>query len=42
MFERICVIVEHSADFIHIGNAVVILGAVVDVVYALLDPRIRL
>ena len=27
MFERICVIVEHGADFVHIGNAVVILGA---------------
>jgi hypothetical protein len=27
MFERICVIVKHSADFIHIGDAVVIFGA---------------
>ena len=27
MFERIRVIVQHSADFVHIGNAVVVLGA---------------
>ena len=27
MFERICVVVEHSANFVHIGNAIVILGA---------------
>ena len=27
MFERVCVVVEHGADFIHVGDAVVILGA---------------
>jgi hypothetical protein len=27
MFERIGVIVEHSANFVHIGNAIVILSA---------------
>ena len=27
VFERIGVIVEHSANFVHIGNAIVILGA---------------
>ena len=27
MFERICVVIEHCANFIHIGNAIVILGA---------------
>ena len=27
MSERICVIVEHGADFVHIGNAIIILGA---------------
>lgn len=26
MLERICVLVEHDADFIHIGNAIVILS----------------
>lgn len=27
MLECVCVIVERSANFIHIGNAIVILGA---------------
>ena len=27
MLERICVIVEHDTNFVHIGDAVVILGA---------------
>jgi hypothetical protein len=26
MFERICVIVDHSANFVHICNTIVILG----------------
>lgn len=27
VFERICIIVEHCANFVQIGNAIVILGA---------------
>jgi hypothetical protein len=27
MFQRICVIVKHSANFVHISNAIVIFGA---------------